>query len=216
MEYMEMEALNKLTYGLFIVSANQNGKDNACIINTVEQVTAEPNRILIAINKNNYTHNMIYNTGKFCISALSEEADFEIIKRFGFQSGKEVDKFQGFNECQRDCNELYYLTKGTNAYYSVNVEQIVDLGTHTLFIGSVKSMKVLNDIPSATYSFYHNHIKKQSAQKLQIDDLKSKKADGQSVWRCKICDYEYVGEELPTDYICPICKHPSSDFEKIS
>ncbi|MBE5878331.1 MAG: flavin reductase, partial [Lachnospiraceae bacterium] len=161
---MELDALNKLTYGIFVLTANQNGKDNGCIINTVEQVTAEPNRIAIAVNKLNYTQDMIQNSGKFCVSVLSEEADFELIKRFGFQTGKAVDKFEGFAECERAENGIYYITKGTNSYFTVDVEQTVDLGTHTMFIGKVKEMKVLCDVPSATYSYYHQHIKPQPQQ----------------------------------------------------
>ncbi len=215
---MGSDALYKLTYGIFVLTTNQNGKDNGCIINTVQQVTAEPNRIAIAVNKLNYTQDMIQNSGKFCISVLSEAADFELIKRFGFQTGKEVNKFEGFTECKRDENGIYYITKGTNSYFSVDVEQTVDLGTHTMFIGKVKDMKVLNDVPSATYSYYHQHIKSQSQENIitpKTVDSGSPELEGQTIWRCKICGYEYVGKELPTGYICPACKHPASDFERV-
>ena len=221
MRYMELDALNKLSYGIFVLTTNQNGKDNGCIINTVEQVTAEPNRIAIAVNKLNYTHDMIQNVGKFCVSVLSEEADFELIKRFGFQTGKAVDKFEGFKECERDGNGIYYITKCTNAYFSVDVEQTVDLGTHTMFIGKVKEMKVLSSAPSATYSYYHQNIKPQQHQPQEAIitpktvDSGSPELEGQTIWRCKVCGYEYVGKELPADYICPACKHPASDFERV-
>lgn len=213
---MELAALNKLSYGIFVLTAKQGEKDNGCIINTVEQVTVEPNRILIAVNKQNYTHDMVVATGKFCVSTLSEEADFDLIKHFGFQSGRDVNKFANFSECQRDENGIYYITRGTNSYFSVEVQQTIDLGTHSLFIGEVKDMKLLNNSPSATYSYYHQNIKPQpSVITPKTVDSGSPELEGQTIWRCKICGYEYVGKEVPEDYICPVCKHPASDFERV-
>lgn len=204
---MDNKAMQKLTYGLFVVTAKENGKDNGCIVNTVAQVTNEPIKISVAVNKANYTHDMVKNTGKMSISVISEDADFELFKRFGFQSGKEVDKFEGFEDFQVGRDEVKYITKGTNAYISANVVDTVDAGTHTIFIGEVTDMKVLSDEPSATYAYYHEHIKPK---------LESKKTEnGTTKWRCQICGYEYEGEELPEDFICPLCKHPASDFEKV-
>ena len=205
---MDSKAMYKLSYGLFILSSNEAGKDNGCIINTAIQAASEPNQISICVNKLNHTHDMIMDTGKFTISVLSQSASFDLFKRFGFQSGKDVDKFEGFDKCKRDKSGIYYITEGTNAYLSVNVSKSEDLGSHTMFIGEITDMKVLSDVPSATYDYYHKNIKPQP----QTD----RKANGsQTVWRCTICGYEYIGEELPEDFICPICKHPANDFEKI-
>lgn len=204
---MDNQAMFKLTYGLFVITARENSKDNGCIVNTVAQVTDEPKRISVTINKSNYTHDMIKNTGKMIVSIISEDADFELFKRFGFQSGREVDKFAGFTDCESGKDDIKYITKGTNAYIAVDVAETVDVGTHTIFICEVNDMKVLNDSKSATYAYYHEQIKPKPDSK-QNDS-------GKTVWRCEICGYEYEGEELPTDYICPICKHPASDFTKV-
>lgn len=205
---MDKEAMYKLSYGLFVLTANEGGKDNGCIINTGMQLTTEPNRIAFAVNKANYTHDMIKNTRKLTISVISEEADFELFKRFGFQSGRDVDKFEGFAQCERGANGVYFINKGTNAYISAWVQETVDLGSHTLFIAQVTDMHVLSDVPSATYAYYQTNIKPKP-------EKKGTTADGKTIWRCTVCGYEYVGDELPADYICPICKHPASDFEKV-
>ncbi len=205
---MDKKAMNKLSYGLFVLTAKKGGKDNGCIINTVQQVTSEPNRISIAVNKANYTHDMVMETGEFTVSVISEQADFELFKRFGFQSGKTADKFFDFTDFETGENGIRYITQGTNSYISAKVEQTVDLGSHTLFIAEVTDMKVLNNVASATYSYYHSNIKPKPKEVGKIED-------GQVIWRCTICGYEYVGEELPADFICPLCKHPASDFEKI-
>ena len=204
---MNQKTMFQLTYGLFVVTAGQDGKDNGCIINTAGQVTATPNRISIAVNKTNHTHDMILATRKFNLSILSEAADFSIFQRFGFQSGRDVDKFADYAHKKRSGNGLYYITEGCNGWISGYVEQTVDLGTHTLFIALVADMESLNDVPSTTYTYYQNHIKPKPQEKTAL---------GKTVWRCKICGYEYEGETLPEDYICPLCKHPASDFEKIS
>lgn len=205
---MDAKAMYKLTYGLFVLTARQGGKDNGCIINTAIQVTSEPNQISIAINKANCTHDMIKQTGEFTISVLSEAADFSIFKRFGFQSGREVDKFDGFAGMKRGKNGIFYITEGTNAFFSLQVKKMEDLGSHTMFIGTITDMDVLSTEQSATYGYYQEHIKPKP-------EAVAKTADGQVVWRCRICGYEYVGEELPKDFICPVCKHPAADFEKI-
>ena len=141
-------------------------------------------------------------------TVLSDQADFELFKHFGFQSGRDVDKFTNFTGCARGADGLYYITEGTNAYISVTVDKTVDLGSHTMFIGEITDMAVLSDTPSTTYEYYQNHIKPKPQAVGKTDE-------GQTVWRCRICGYEYVGEEIPDDFICPICKHPASDFEKI-
>lgn len=203
---MDNKALYKLSYGLFVVTANQEGRDNGCIVNTVMQVTAEPNRISVAINKANLTHDMILATGKFTVSVLSTSAEFSLYKHFGFQSGRDVDKFKDFKAAKRVENGTYCITEGTNAYLSGKVVKSEDLGTHTLFVAELTAMELLSEEPSVTYEYYHSHIKPQPSETKVA-------ADGQKVWVCTICGYEYVGEELPEDFICPWCKHPASDFE---
>lgn len=205
---MDIKAMYKLSYGLFVLTAREGDKDNGCIVNTAIQVTVSPNQVSVCIDKSNYTHDMINRTGLFTVSVLSQKADFEIFKRFGFQSGREVDKFNEYEKCGRDTNGLMYVTEGTNAYISVKVNKTVDLGTHTMFIGEVTDAKVLDDSASATYEYYLNNIKPKPEEVKKSDK-------GQTVWRCKVCGYEYIGEELPKDFICPLCKHPASDFEKI-
>lgn len=205
---MDKKAMYKLSYGLFVLTARDGEKDNGCIINTAIQAASEPNQLSICVNKANYTHDMIERTGKFTVSVLSEQADFELFKHFGFQSGRDVDKFTNFTGCARGADGLYYITEGTNTYISVTVDKTVDLGSHTMFIGEITDMAVLSDTPSTTYEYYQNHIKPKPQAVGKTDE-------GQTVWRCRICGYEYVGEEIPDDFICPICKHPASDFEKI-
>ena len=206
---MNDKTMFNLTYGLFVLTASLDGKDNGCIINTAGQVTAVPNRISIAVNKSNFTHDMILASGKFNVSILSEEADFSIFKRFGFQSGRDVNKFDGYEHAVRGENGIYYVTEGTNGFISAQVETTLDLGTHTLFIAGVTDMDVLSDIPSTTYTYYQNHIKPKPLPKTESEK-------GVPIWRCRIGGYEYKGDVLPDDFICPICKHPASDFEKIT
>ena len=204
---MDRKAMYKLSYGLFVLTSSFEEKDNGCIINTAGQVTSEPNRISIAVNKANYTEELVRKSGRFNVSVLSEEASFDLFKRFGFQTGRDTDKFAGFSECRRSANGLYYVTAGTNAYLSASVEQTIDLGSHTLFIASVDDMEVLSDVSSATYAYYQSSIKPKPAQQ---------PVAGKTAWRCTVCGYVYEGEELPADFICPLCKHPASDFEKIT
>lgn len=204
---MDKKAMYKLSYGLFVLTAGMDGKESGCIINTAQQVTSEPNRISIAVNKSNFTHDLVKQSGRFNISTISQAAEFELFKHFGFQSGREVDKFAGYAECKRSANGLYYVTAGTNSYISAAVEQTVDLGSHTLFIASVDDMEVLSDTASATYEYYQSSIKPKPQQAVQT---------GKTVWRCTVCGYVYEGEELPADFICPLCKHPASDFEKVA
>lgn len=153
-------AMYAISYGLFVLTARQGERDNGCIINTAVQVTAQPNRVTIAVNKGNLTHDMIQETGKFNLSVLSEEADFQLFKRFGFQSGRDSDKFAGTeDQVRRGENGLLYLTRGTNAWLSCRVVSHLDLGSHTLFLADVEDGDLLNDQASATYAYYQGHIK---------------------------------------------------------
>lgn len=196
-----------LTYGLFVLTARLGERDNGCIINTAGQVTSTPNRISITVNKDNLTHDMVKESGRFNISILSERANFDIFKHFGFQTGRETDKFDGYAACKRSENGLYYITEGTNAYISGTVEQAIDLGSHTMFIASVDDMEVLASEPSASYAYYQSSIKPKPEKK---------EAGGKTVWRCTVCGYVYEGDVLPDDFVCPLCKHPASDFEKVN
>ena len=205
---MDKKAMYKLSYGLFVLTAKEADKDNGCIINTAIQAASEPNQLSICVNKQNYTHDMVKRTGEFTVSVLSQNADFELFKHFGFQSGRDVNKFENFTQCSRGTNGIYYITEGTNAYLSVKVKKTEDLGSHTMFRGEITDMEVLSEAPSVTYDYYLNNIKPKPQAVGTAEG-------GQIIWRCTICGYEYVGEELPEDFICPICKHPASDFEKI-
>lgn len=204
---MDKKTMYKLTYGLFVLTSCQDKRDSGCIINTAGQVTSEPNRISIAVNKENFTHDLVKSSGIFNISILSEDAGFDIFKRFGFQSGRTVDKFENYRSCQRSKNGLYYITEGTNGYISATVEQTIDLGSHTLFVAHVDDMEALSDTPSATYGYYHSNIKPKPEKSV---------TGGKTVWRCSICGYIYEGDELPADFFCPVCKHPASDFKRVT
>ncbi len=205
---MDKKAKYKLSYGLFVLTAKEEDKDNGCIINTAIQAASTPNQISICVNKANYTHDMIMRTGIFNVSILSQQVTFELFKHFGFQSGKEVNKFADFHKCERGKNGLLYITDGTNAYISVKVDKTEDLGSHTMFVGEVTDMEVLSNYLSVTYEYYMSNIKPRPQEV-------GKTEDGQTIWCCTICGYEYIGEDLPEDFICPLCKHPASDFEKV-
>lgn len=205
---MNNKAYFNLSYGLFVLTVKDGDRSNGCITNTAIQVTSDPGRITIAVNKANYTTEILNRTGKFNISIISEAADFELFKHFGFRSGRDVDKFDNFSDYEIASNGIPYINKGVNTYISAEVEQTVDVGTHYLFVAKVTDMEVLNETPSATYAYYHSNIKPQPQK---ADEVKS----GKTVWRCTVCGYEYEGEELPEDFVCPLCKHPASDFEKV-
>lgn len=199
---MDNAVMYKLTYGLFVLTAKDGDKDNGCIINTAMQVTGDPNRIIIVVNKQNYTHDMIMKTKAFNVSLINTEADFDLFKHFGFQSGRDVDKMAGIS-FSRSENGIAYLNNMVNGYISGQVISTTDLGSHTMFLADVTDGKVLSDTESVTYAYYHKNIKPapQPAKK--------------KGWVCKICGYVYEGEELPADFVCPICKHPASDFEPL-
>ena len=200
---MDLSAMYKISYGLFVLTAKNSVKQNGCIVNTVMQVTSTPNRIVVAVNKNNFTHDMIVQSKEFNVSMLSTSVPFEVFKHFGFQSGKDVNKFEKY-DYKIATNGIAYLDKNTTAYLSAKVISITDLGTHSLFLADVTECEKLSDEDSVTYDYYQKNIKPKPTNKPK-----------KTVWRCKICGYEYEGEELPADFICPLCKHPASDFEKI-
>lgn len=202
---VEKNAFFSLSYGLFVLTARDGAKDNGCIINTAIQLTTTPNRISIAVNKANYTHDMIKKTGQFNVSILSTDAPFAMFQHYGFQSGRNVDKFADVAGMARSTNGIYYLPYCTNAFLSGRVTQMIEFETHTLFIADVTEARALSNTPSMTYAYYFANVKpKPSALKKQTG------------WVCKICGWIYEGEELPPDLVCPLCKHPASDFEKLS
>ena len=200
---MNTQALFKIGYGLYVLTANENGKDNGCIINTVMQVTSDPCQIEIAVNKANYTCEMVQRTKKFNISILDEGTSFDVFKNFGYQSGRSTDKFANFFDTKRSPNGVLYITKNTNAFMSAYVKQEIDLGTHILFIAQLVEAEVLSDKPTVTYDYYQRNIKPKP------------QATVKKGWRCKICGFVYEHENLPADYICPICKHGAVDFVKL-
>lgn len=200
---MNKNAMYKLTYGLFVLTAKDGDKDNGCIVNTVSQVTTEPNRIVVAVNKQNYTHDMIVKTGTFNVSILTENSKFSTYKHWGFQSGRDVDKMETITY-QRAENGVIYLTEETNAYICAKVVSMTDLGTHTLFLADVTDCEILSEDESVTYSYYQKNIKTAPAA-----------ADKKKGFICTVCGYVYEGDTLPDDFICPWCKHPASDFKRI-
>lgn len=200
---MDNKAMFNLSYGLFILTAKDGEKDNGCIVNSVGQVTSQPNRISLTVNKANYTHDMILKTKEFNVSVLAENSKFETYRHWGFQSGRNTDKLESIS-FKRSANGLVYIADETNAFLSAKVVSTLDLGTHTLFIADVTDGEVLSQVPSATYSFYQNNIKPKPAS--------TEKRKG---FICTVCGYIYEGETLPDDFICPVCKHPASDFRPL-
>ncbi len=202
---IDNKAIFNISYGLFVLVARQGDKDNACIINVAQQVTSDPLQLMICVNKQNLTHDMILRTLKFNLCPLSEEATMKPFQHFGFQSGKTVDKFA---ECEvelRTENGLRYLPKFINSVISCVVTKSIDLGTHTMFIAMPMEAKVLSDSPSITYAYYQQHIKPKPAT--------APAAGGKKKWVCEVCGYVYEGDELPADFICPWCKHSARDFK---
>lgn len=204
-ELIEGNAMFKLSYGLFILTARNGNVDNGCIINTVMQVTDKPKRIAICVNKANYTHDIINETGEFNVSVLTRDTPFDVFKHFGFQSGRDVNKFDGYEEIRAN-NEIRYVPQYANAFISGKVCDKVDYETHTMFIADVTQSQELSSAPSVTYEYYFANIKPRPAARQQSAGTK---------YVCKICGYEYEGENLPDDFICPLCKHGAEDFEKV-
>ena len=200
-----MSAARKLSYGLFIVTINDGKRHSGCICNTVVQLTTSPNRVSLTLNKANYTTGVLQKTKKCNVSILAENAPFSLFERFGFRSGRDTDKFEGLGGCFETGNYCKVVTEGCNSFLALRVLQTVDLGSHIHFIAEVMAEGDLSDVPSATYAYYHAHIKPKPQPKT---------AD-KTVWRCTVCGYEYEGEALPADFVCPLCKHGAEDFEKV-
>ena len=202
MTTFDPKALNKITYGLFVITCSYDGKDNGMICNTVTQVASDPMRIAVSINKANFSHDMIKSSGTMNVCMLTEEAPFEVFTRFGFRSGRSADKFAG-EQVFRSANGAPILTKFINSFMSLKVVDYTDMGSHGLFICEPTDSAVMNDKPSMSYAYYHANVKpKPQPQK--------KKG-----FICNICGYIYEGDTLPDDFICPLCKHPASDFSPI-
>ncbi len=198
----DMTALFRIGYGLYVVTSHDGAKDNGLIVNTVSQVTSTPNRVAVCINKQNYSHHIIKQTGVMNVNCLSVDAPFAVFEDFGFRSGRTVDKFEGM-ETMRSENGLIVLPRYVNAFLSLKVEQYLDLDTHGMFICSVTEARVLSDRDTMTYTYYQDNVKPKP------------QTEGKKGWVCKVCGYVYEGEELPDDIVCPLCKHGAADFEKI-
>jgi len=198
---MDNNALFKLTYGLFLLTSWEDGKDNGCIINTAMQIASNPTRISIAVQKTNLTHDMILHTGICNISSISKTADFELFQRFGMQSGRDTDKFADFNGVSRSENGLLYLTEHSNMYISAKVTERFDLGSHTLFIAEITDAQVLSEEESCSYAYYQSDIKAKTVAKTE-----------KRSWTCSVCGYVYEGDEIPADFECPLCHHGKEDF----
>ena len=198
----DMRALFKIGYGLYVVTSNDGTKDNGFIVNAVNQLTDNPYRVSVTINKANYSHDVIKKTGIMNLNCLSVEAPFSVFKNFGFQSGRDTDKFRDIRPYRTD-NGLAFLPEYINAVISLKVEQYVDLGTHGMFICTVTEARVISDSETMTYTFYQNYVKPKP------------ETEGKKGFVCKVCGYVYEGDELPDDFICPLCKHGAADFEPI-
>ena len=202
------KALNSISYGLYVLTAKDGEKDNGCIVNTVSQVTVSPLTLCVTVNKNNFTHDMIMKTKEFNVSVIAEGATFDLFKQYGFKSGRNEDKVP--KDAKRSQNGIVYVENNTNTVISARVKNIVDLGTHTLFISLVTETIDLSSVPSVTYSYYHKNIK----------PAPIKQSGNSKKWVCTICGYIYDDakekvpfEELPNNWVCPLCMHPKSDFE---
>ena len=198
----DLSALFKIGYGLYVVTCHDGKKDNGLIVNTVTQLTNTPNRVAVTINKQNYSHHVIKNTGKMNVNCLSVEAPFEVFERFGFVSGRNTDKFAG-NEPLRTENGLAFLPKHINAVMSLDVESYVDFGTHGMFVCTISEARVISDKETMTYEYYQQHVKPKP------------QTEGKKGYVCKICGWVYEGDPLPEDIVCPLCKHGAADFEPI-
>lgn len=198
---VDTNALFKIGYGLYVITSKEEDKHNGLIVNTVMQVTNTPNRVAVAVNKTNYSHDIIKNSGIMNVNVLNTKAPFSVFERFGFKSGRDTDKFENLS-FDTSSNGLAVLKDNVNAFLSLKVENYIDVDTHGMFICTLDEAQILNNIETMTYDYYQNNVKpkKQAKKKGYI---------------CKICGYVYEGEELPSDFICPLCKHPASDFEPI-
>lgn len=198
----DLNALFKIGYGLYVITSNDGKKDNGLIVNTVTQVTSSPNRIAVVINKDNYSHHVIKQTKIMNVNCLNTDAPFKVFETFGFQSGRNVDKFKDCTPLRSD-NGLVFLPKYINSFMSLKVEDYIDLGTHGMFICSITEARVINHTDTMTYTYYQENVKPKPV------------TEGKKGYVCKVCGWIYEGEELPEDIICPLCKHGASDFEPI-
>lgn len=209
-DIMNETALFKLSYGLYIISSNFEGKDAGCVVNTLHQVTASPIQLSVAVNKDNYTKQVIEASGKFNAVALTQDVPMDTIKRFGFQSSKDHEKYEGIAS-KRDIQNIPYLTEHTAAYYTCKVVHQLDIGTHVIFIGEVVDCDVISQEEVMTYAYYHKVKNGTTPKNASSYQAKTEKKG----WRCTICGYIYEGDPLPEDYICPVCGAPAAVFEKI-
>ena len=202
MGIIDKTSLFNIGYGLYVITTHDGTRDNGMICNAVMQVTNEPLQVAVAINKANYSHDVVLKSGVMNVNVLSESAPFSVFQNFGFRSGRDNDKFDGV-PFTRSANGLTVLSHDCNAFFSLKVESHIDLGTHGLFICSITEAQTLSDVPTMTYAYYQANVKpkKPTAKK--------------KGWICKICGYVYEGDELPPDFVCPLCKHPASDFERL-
>ena len=198
----DLRALFNIGYGLYVVTTNDGKKDNGCIVNTVTQVTSSPNRIAVTINKDNYTHHVVQQSGIMNVNCLSVKAPFAVFEKYGFQSGRTADKLADIEEMRSD-NGLRFLPQYINAFFSLKVENYLDLGTHGMFICSITEARVINKDETMTYTYYQNNVKPKP------------ETEGKKGYVCKVCGYVYEGDELPDDFVCPLCKHGAADFEKL-
>ena len=199
---LDTKALFNIGYGLYVVTTNDGKKDNGLIVNTVTQLTSTPLKVAVTVNKSNYSHNVIRETGKMNVNCLTVEAPFKVFEAFGFKSGRDTDKFKDCSPSRSE-NGLVVLPKYINSYMSLEVDSYVDLGTHGMFICSVSAAEVISSVETMSYTYYHKNVKPKP-------ELQKKKG-----YICKICGYIHDEEELPEDFVCPICKHGAEDFEEI-
>ncbi|MEG0367674.1 MAG: flavin reductase [Coprobacillus sp.] len=207
---MDTKAFFKLSYGLYVVTSKSNGNNSGCVINTMTQVTVDPTQICVNLNKDNYTTQLIQESGVFNVSVLLEEVSMDVIRNFGFQSGKDVNKFENVS-WDKDKNDVPYLTQDSAAMFSCRVKQVMDAGTHLMFLAEVEDAKVLSDNEVLTYSAYHTK-KNGTTPKSAPSYIEETEKQG---WRCDVCGFIYEGDTLPEGYICPICKVDASHFHKI-
>lgn len=200
---MDLKALFQITYGMYLLTAHKDGKDNGCIINTCMQVANDPERIAISVLKSNLTCQMVADSGRFALSTISTEGDFALFQRFGMRSGRETDKFADFPHIRRGNEGLLHLSKYSNMYLEGKVIQSIDLGTHLLFLGEVVEAELLSEEIPCSYAYYQKVLKPQPVK------------TEQKKWVCDICGYVYEGDTLPEDFICPWCNHGASDFSPL-
>ena len=198
----DLTALFNIGYGLYVVTSSDGIRDNGLIVNTVSQVTNTPNRVAVTINKENYSHHIIRQTGVMNVNCLDVSAPFEVFRTFGFQSGRTADKFAGMETLRSD-NGLVFLPRYINSFLSLKVENYVDLGTHGMFICTVTEARVISDRETMSYTYYQNNVKPKPA------------TEGKKGFVCKVCGWIYEGDTLPDDIVCPLCKHGAADFEPI-